>query len=309
MSSFPVPDGPHNDPWKELLAPCFAVVDAVTSEHKVDFPIRIGGGSMLLRRYRHRKSKDLDLFVSDVRLARWCSPRFNEAAMDLFPDYSEEGTAVKLIIGMQEVDVIAVAPIMSDDEALDAVIIKDRSVLVERPREILAKKIIYRGRTFQPRDIFDLACVATAEPAEVAAILPYLNPTNIDDLTASFNAMEPVLNKELGNKVEAFAEFEPVLEQCLEISRGVVEAWRANLIPKVDVPPFPRDTHRAFFSRDGRSVVIRRLNPNTRRHDVIDNPLGFASVSPEESAYYVEGEKVDDEEWRRRFQEPRPSRP
>jgi hypothetical protein len=159
MPSFPVPDGPHNDPWKSLLSFCFAVVDAVVRDHKVDFPIEIGGDSMLLRRYRHRRSKDLDLFVSDVRLARWCSPRFNETAADLFVDYGEEATAVKLITGMQEVDIIAAAPVVLEDAAEPA-ILSGRDVLVERPREILAKKIVSRGRTFQPRDVFDLACVA-----------------------------------------------------------------------------------------------------------------------------------------------------
>ena len=48
-------------------------------------------------------------------------------------------------------------------------------MLIERSREILAKKIVYRGRTFQPRDVFDLACVAYAEPDEVAVILPWIN--------------------------------------------------------------------------------------------------------------------------------------
>jgi hypothetical protein len=111
---YPVDDGPHNDAWKELLPSCFSVVDEVVRERKVEFPIRIGGGSMLLRRYRHRKSRDLDLFVTDAQLVRWCSPRFNEAAADLFPDYGEEAAAVKLVTGMQEIDIIAAAPIIFD---------------------------------------------------------------------------------------------------------------------------------------------------------------------------------------------------
>ena len=80
---YPVADGPHNDAWKELLASCFRVVDEVVRERKVGFPIRIGGGSMLLRRYRHRNSRDLDLFVTDAQLVRWCSPRFNRSMPDL----------------------------------------------------------------------------------------------------------------------------------------------------------------------------------------------------------------------------------
>ncbi len=29
---------------------------------------------MLLRRYKHRKSRDLYLLVTDAQLVRWCSP-------------------------------------------------------------------------------------------------------------------------------------------------------------------------------------------------------------------------------------------
>ena len=64
MALYPISDGPHNDEWKSLLGFSFAVIDEVIRKHNVPFPIQIGGGSMLLRRYGHRKSKDLDLFVT-----------------------------------------------------------------------------------------------------------------------------------------------------------------------------------------------------------------------------------------------------
>ncbi|MTK63551.1 MAG: nucleotidyl transferase AbiEii/AbiGii toxin family protein, partial [Methanobacterium sp.] len=199
MPSFPVPDGPHNDPWKSLLRPVYAVIDEVVKEHGVEFPIQIGGGSMLLRRYRHRKSKDLDLFVLDVRLARWCSPRFSDTAADLFPDYGEDAVATKLILGMQEIDIITAAPIVLEDDCEKAML-EGREVLVERPREILAKKVVYRGRLFQPRDVFDLACGAEVDPDEVAAVLPWLTVTHVADLEARLNEIEPVLAAELAGK-------------------------------------------------------------------------------------------------------------
>ncbi len=254
---YPVGDGPHNDAWKALLPSCFRVIDEVVRERKVEFPIRIGGGSMLLRRYRHRKSRDLDLFVTDAQLVRWCSPRFNEAAADLFPDYGEEAAAVKLVTGMQEVDIIAAAPIIWDG-AVEEARLGGRNVLVELPREILAKKVVYRGRTFQTRDVFDLACVATAEPEEIAAVLPGLTFGHLDDLDARLNEIEPVLDKELADKVDAYPEFAPVVNGCLAIALGVAKTWREALVPKVDVPPYPKQSHRALFSRDGRQLLGRR---------------------------------------------------
>jgi hypothetical protein len=53
-------------------------------------------------------------------------------------------------------------------------------VLVELPSEIVAKRIVYRGRSFEARDVFDLACVAWAEPAEIAAVLAGLTSGHLD---------------------------------------------------------------------------------------------------------------------------------
>lgn len=298
MPSFPIPDGPHNDPWKSLLRFSLAVVDAVIREHGVEFPIQIGGGSMLLRRYRHRKSRDLDLFVSDVRLARWCSPRFNETAADLFADYGEEATATKLVTGMQEVDIIAAAPIVLDD-AVEPAVLFGRDVLIERPREILAKKIVYRGRSFQPRDVFDLACVAYAEPDEVAAVQPWLSLTHLNDLDARLSEIEPILGRELAAKVEPYPEFEAIRDRCLELAGGVARTWREMLTPQVTVPLFPAQSHRAVFSKDGLAVVIKEWDASQSRYDKIGNTMGPAKVGPDGAVYLIGGTTLTKEEWRR----------
>jgi hypothetical protein len=297
--AYPVEDGPHNDAWKQLLPPCFRVVDEVVRERKVEFPIRIGGGSMLLRRYKHRKSRDLDLFVTDAQLVRWCSPRFNEAAADLFPDYGEEAAAVKLMTGMQEIDIIAAAPIITEG-AIDEAELGGRKVLVERPREIIAKKVVYRGRTFQTRDVFDLACVATAEPEEIAAVLSGLTPAHLDDLEARLRELEPVIKNELSDKVETYPAFAPVVDGCYAIACGVAQTWREALVPKVEVPPYPRGTHRALFSKDGRTVVIKEWDAGLSRFDKIGNVLGPAKVGPEGSTFMIGGVAMPRDAWEKR---------
>lgn len=276
---------------------CFRVIDEVIREHNVEFPIRIGGGSMLLRRYGHRKSLDIDLFVTDVRLVRWCSPMSNEAASDLFPDYSEEANAVKLITGMQEIDIIAAAPIILQN-AVDPAVVEGRDVLIERPREIVAKKIVYRGRTFLGRDIFDMACVATAEPEEIAAILPALTLTHLEDLAARLRELEPIWVKEMAVKVDPFPAFAPVIVACMDIVRGIVEDWRKKLLPKVEVPSHPGN-YRAVFSRDGLTVVIREWDDTKKRHDKIGNTLGPAKVGPAGVVYMIGGRELTKAEWKK----------
>ena len=222
---YPVPDGPHNDRWKPLLRFATAIWDEISARHKIAVPLRIGGGSMLLRRYRHRRSWDLDLFVSDVRFVRWASPVHNAAAADLFPDHQEEATALKLVIGMQELDVIAAAPVF-DPDAVEEAVLLDRAVLIERPREILAKKLIYRGRRLQPRDVFDFSTVAVEEPVEVAALVTVLPPVVIDGIAERLDAIAGSFITDVGKAVDPFPEFEPLLKTGLDIMRQTVAAWR-----------------------------------------------------------------------------------
>lgn len=230
---------------------------------------------------------------------RWCSPRVNDVAADLFADYGEEATAMKLILGTQEIDIVAAATIIQEG-ATETATLAGREVLIERPREILAKKIVYRGRTFQPRDAFDLACVALAEPEELAAIQPWLSPVHIEDLEARLGELEPVLAGELAKNVEVYPDFDLGAAQCLELAGGVVSAWREQLTPKVTAPPYPRETHHASYSRDGRTVVIREWDPEARRFKRTGNTLGPAIVGPEGASYWLGGEKLSEEEWRER---------
>ncbi len=298
MASYPISDGPHNDAWKSLLGYSFAVIDEVMRDHNVPFPIQIGGGSMLLRRYGHRKSNDLDLFVTDARLAKWCSPRFNETAADLFADYGEDAVTTKLIIGMQEIDIIAASPIVEEDATEDAVL-NGRQVSIERPREILAKKVAYRGRQFQPRDVFDLACIAEAEPEEIGALLPWLSLAHVVDLEARLTELEPVLLRELGQKVEPYPDFSHLCDSSLSIAKEVVASWKAGIKPAVEAPPYPSD-HRIVYSRNGRTVVVKNVDPIGRAYQ-ISNPLGPAIVSADAAPkWYIEGVELSAAEWRQK---------
>lgn len=44
--------------------------------------------------------------------------------------------------------------------------------------------------------------------------------------------MAPVLEKELADKVDAYPEFEPVMEDRLAIAHGVAKSWREAPVPK-----------------------------------------------------------------------------
>jgi hypothetical protein len=132
-----------------------------------------GGGTALMLQIDHRESHDIDLFIDDPQILPFLNPVTQAYALDRQPDaYQSDGTrAIKLIFeGMGEIDFICCADITDDPTALQS--IRGQNVALERPSEIIAKKIFYRGSHMQPRDMFDLAAVVAhyGEDYVVAAL-------------------------------------------------------------------------------------------------------------------------------------------
>ncbi|MFT4197921.1 MAG: nucleotidyl transferase AbiEii/AbiGii toxin family protein [Pseudoxanthomonas sp.] len=68
----------------------------------------LGGGTVLMFRYHHRLSKDIDIFVPDPQYFGFVSPRLSDVAAGLTSDYTEQaGTFVKLQFEEGEVDFVA----------------------------------------------------------------------------------------------------------------------------------------------------------------------------------------------------------
>jgi hypothetical protein len=72
------------------------IVDSVAASGERFDDWSFGGGTVLMRRFRHRLSKDVDIFVPDPQYLGYVSPRLNDTAADLTPSYLETATSVKL---------------------------------------------------------------------------------------------------------------------------------------------------------------------------------------------------------------------
>lgn len=158
--------------WKVLFRRALEIIDAVAASRTRFDDWSFGGGTVLMRRFRHRVSKDVDIFVPDPQYLGYVSPRLNDRADELTQKYLETEISVKLYFPEGEVDFIAAAPATRDPTAVENVL--GRSVRVESTAEIIAKKVLHRARAFTARDIFDLALVATRDPAAIDAIGPIL---------------------------------------------------------------------------------------------------------------------------------------
>ncbi len=65
-----------------------------------------GGGTALMTYYKHRVSKDIDIFLRDVQLLTRITPRLNDFVSEKVDDYTEMSNYLKLKVGKQEIDFI-----------------------------------------------------------------------------------------------------------------------------------------------------------------------------------------------------------
>lgn len=171
----PKPKAPDALPagvWRELLQHAFALVDEIAAHGIADPFWTFGGGTVLMLRYGHRLSKDIDIFVPDPQYLGFVSPRLSAVAEGVSDQYVEGPGYIKLLRPEGEIDFVA-SPNLSDYpfEVWDLL---GRQVRVETAAEIVAKKLWHRGDRASARDLFDLALVIEREPAALARAAPHL---------------------------------------------------------------------------------------------------------------------------------------
>ncbi len=134
-----------------------------------------GGGSALMFRYWHRKSKDIDIFLTNPQYLTRLSPRLNDYAESIAIDYKEASNFVKISVGDREIDFI-VAPNLSGTLPAKERVAPDIEILVEQPEEILAKKFFYRTESLKIRDFLDAYIVLkdTKKAKKVKSVLKEL---------------------------------------------------------------------------------------------------------------------------------------
>ena len=133
-------------------------------------------GLPLMLQIDHRESFDVDIFLDDPQLLPYLNPKTQGYTLETNPDeYETDGTrALKIIFAeVGEIDFIC-APSLTPAPTTK-VGVRGVAVSLETPAEIVAKKIYHRGASLQPRDMFDIACVAQklGEQYLVDALAPF----------------------------------------------------------------------------------------------------------------------------------------
>ena len=143
-----------NEAWKNIFNLALKHLEqSKLPQHTWTF----GGGTVLMHKFNHRLSKDIDIFFNDKQLLSYISPRVNDSLDDKIIDFIEQDNFVKIYLPFGEIDFIVAHQISSClPQKKD---FNNVQVNVEHPVEIISKKIAYRCKDFKPRDIFDLAIV------------------------------------------------------------------------------------------------------------------------------------------------------
>jgi Nucleotidyl transferase AbiEii toxin, Type IV TA system len=200
--------------WETLFGRAMALMDSAANAGATLGEWSFGGGTVLMRRHRHRFSKDIDIFIGDPQLLGYLSPRLSPTAESLTPDYVEQSGFLKLSFPEGEIDFVVAAPLTPEPTVSESLF--GRDVRVETSTEIIAKKVWYRGDHFTPRDLFDLAMVTENENAALRSIQPILR-----------SKRRSILDRVAANEAafrEAFAllevlEYRRSFDECLALAR------------------------------------------------------------------------------------------
>jgi hypothetical protein len=90
-----------------LLGHALQLVDEIGRHGGHDPFWTLGGGNVLMLRYQHRRSKDIDIFVPDPQYLGYVSQRLSDVAEAVSTDYVETANSVKLIRPEGEIDFVA----------------------------------------------------------------------------------------------------------------------------------------------------------------------------------------------------------
>jgi predicted nucleotidyltransferase component of viral defense system len=218
MTPTALPDGP----WRALLPRALTLIDEIKRYGGVEDPFwTFGGGTVLMFRYRHRLSKDIDIFVPDPQYLGFVTPRLSDTAAELTEDYIEMGNSfVKLQFEEGEVDFVASPNLLAD--AWEIWDFDGRAVKVETAAEIVAKKLYHRGDRATARDLFDIALVIEREPDELRRAGPFLL-RHRDAFLSQVRRPHPSLRAAFD--AIAVLDYQPSYEHCVSVVDEFLAQW------------------------------------------------------------------------------------
>jgi hypothetical protein len=202
-------------PWRSLFQRTMALLDEIESKGTTIPQWTLGGGTVLMFHYQHRLSKDIDIFIADPQFLGYINPKLGGPAENVTTDYKESANFIKLYLDEGEIDFIATTPLTNMPYVRHEVL--GRSILLETPTEIVAKKMWHRGDVATARDLFDLALVIERE-AETMRLYPDVFQKNSEPFIAQCKSRQKFLELQF-DQIEKIG-FKRSYSECLEIAEA-----------------------------------------------------------------------------------------
>lgn len=159
--------------WSDLLPHALSIIEDIKKHGSQDPFWTFGGGTVLMFRYQHRLSRDIDIFVPDPQYLGFVTPRLSDVAAAVSTQYVEDQSSyVKLIRPEGEIDFVA-SPNLTE-KPFEIWNINGQPIRVETAAEIVAKKLWHRGERATARDLFDLSLVIEREPEALLKAAKFL---------------------------------------------------------------------------------------------------------------------------------------
>lgn len=163
--------GSPKQDWAQLFRVACDLIQQVNSEQEIIDYWTFGGGTAMMLQIDPRESRDVDFFLRDPQLLPFLVPQKRDFQFTVRPfDYFGDGVEfLKIVFEAGEIDFIVDSPKTADPVTVRE--IEGWSTRLETIQEIIAKKIIHRGSSMPPRDIFDIAAAAERHSNEIILAL------------------------------------------------------------------------------------------------------------------------------------------
>lgn len=210
--------------WEQLLPHALKVIEDIKT-HGIKNPFwTFGGGTVLMLRYQHRISKDIDIFVPDPQYLGFATPRLSDVAAEISDDYIEESSSyVKLIRPEGEIDFVASPNLTSP--GFEEWHLKNNLIKVETGTEIVAKKLWHRGDRATARDLFDLALVIEKEADALSQARQFLLK-NAAQFIEQLNNRREILTVQFNN-IETL-NYNPTYDEALGIATKFLNTLKSK---------------------------------------------------------------------------------
>ena len=242
---------PTPETWLQIMASAYALFDDAVAKGFGDPPFSLGGGTVLMLRFKHRLSKDIDLFGYDAQWLSDFSPRLNERAAMLAASYTEQSNTIKIVTASGDIDFIIAADVVAP-VARTVERIAGRLIAVDPVSEILAKKLFYWAATFKVRDVYDLSAAIDLAPQE-AAIAVRAALSKRETLVRRLDQLRDVAARDLVSEIIAY-------DDTLQHSQAMVEKVRSFVMAQRDDEP-PGERGRPAMSLSPIRRETRELDP------------------------------------------------